>query len=52
MLQEWLVQEYVLGVSGVGNANITGIFIDDYWCFGEECHDPVAGPSEIDKHSK
>lgn len=52
MLQKFLVEEYILGPDGVGNANITGVFIDDYWCYGEDCHDPVAGASEIDKHQQ
>lgn len=52
MLQKWLVEEYILGPDGVGNENITGVFIDDYWCYGEDCHDPVQGASEIDKHQQ
>ena len=28
MLQKWLVDEYILGPDGVGNDNITGVFID------------------------
>ena len=52
MLREWLVNEYVLGPNGVGNANISGLFMDDYWCFNDDpakptCHDPVQGASEI-----
>lgn len=29
MLQEWLVDEYILGSNGVGNDNISGVFIDE-----------------------
>ena len=29
MLQTWLVDEYILGPNGVGNENITGVFIDE-----------------------
>ena len=29
MLQNWLVNEYILGKNGVGNENITGVFIDE-----------------------
>ena len=36
MLQQWLVQEYILSSDAVGNPNITGVFIDDYWCSGTD----------------
>jgi hypothetical protein len=29
MLQKWLVDEYILGPNGVGNENISGVFIDE-----------------------
>ena len=51
MLQDFLVNEYILGPDGVGNKNITGVFIDDYWCYGEKVRlppkisvDPVSFP--------
>jgi hypothetical protein len=52
MLQEFLLGEYLSGPLGLGNENITGFFIDDYWCFGPSCHDPVPGPSEFDKYNQ
>eukprot|EP01048_Picozoa_sp_COSAG05_P012010 COSAG05_NODE_1174_length_5617_cov_33.367162_2_plen_384_part_00 len=52
MLQDWLVNEYILGPNAVGNVNITGVFIDDFWCYGSSCTDPVAGASEIDKYQQ
>lgn len=55
MLQEWLVNEYIVGANGVGNPNISGVFIDDFWCYGSkpgECTDPVQGGSEIDRHQQ
>ena len=32
MLQNWLVDEYIGGADGTGNKNISGVFIDDFWC--------------------
>ena len=55
MLREWLVKEYILGTRGVGNPNITGVFLDDFWCFNDAhftCNDPVQGASEIDKNQQ
>lgn len=42
MLQDWLVNEYAGGSTGLANPNIDGFFIDDGW---------GAGPSEEDGHS-
>ena len=63
MLREWIVNELILGPTGVGDAAIDGLFIDDYWCSdlickddpavaGCPCGDPVQGPTEEDKHSQ
>ena len=38
MLQDFLVNEYILGPDGVGNENVTGVFIDDYWCYVSSRH--------------
>lgn len=32
MLREFLVNEFVMGPTGVGSPAIDGLFIDDYWC--------------------
>ena len=33
MIRRWLVEEYILGSTGVGSASIDGVFLDDYWCY-------------------
>eukprot|EP00466_Bigelowiella_natans_P011392 jgi/Bigna1/78316/fgenesh1_pg.54_\ len=64
MLRDWLLDEIISSdISGLGNANIDGFFIDDYWCSnlicksdpsvaGCPCNDPEQGPTEIDKYSQ
>ena len=63
MLREWIVNELILGPTGVGDAAIDGLFIDDFWCSdlickddpsvaGCPCGDPVQGPTEEDRHSQ
>eukprot|EP01048_Picozoa_sp_COSAG05_P001752 COSAG05_NODE_61_length_23137_cov_22.080693_3_plen_94_part_00 len=32
MLLDWLISEYYVGPTSVGNPLISGLFIDDYWC--------------------
>eukprot|EP01046_Picozoa_sp_COSAG06_P060299 COSAG06_NODE_12775_length_1331_cov_2.163961_1_plen_330_part_10 len=51
MLRDWLTNDYFLGPMGAGNPNITGVFIDDFWCYGSSCSDPAPGPSETEKHA-
>ncbi len=31
MLRQWLIQEHILGPTGLGNANIDGFYVDDTW---------------------
>lgn len=64
MLRDWLIQEVILGETAVGNADIDGLFLDDFWCsdllcrnnhneiLGCPCNDPVQGPTEIDRYSQ
>lgn len=55
MLTDFLIKEHILGPNGVGNVNIDGLFIDDFWCsnlINKTCDDPVQGPTEIDKYSQ
>jgi hypothetical protein len=55
-LADWIVNEVVLGKNGLGNANLSGMFLDDEWyntsMFGpHECSgSPVGGPTEEDPH--
>ena len=62
-LREWIVNELILGPTALGASEISGLFIDDYWCSdllckadpsirGCPCGDPVQGPTEIDRHSQ
>lgn len=63
MLRDWLVNEHIMGQTGVGNPSIDGLFIDDFWCSDLickenpgvaacPCNDPVQGPTEIDKYNQ
>jgi len=63
MLRDWLVNEFILGATGLGSPSIHGFFMDDYWCSNEICRaspatpgcpcgDPVQGPTEEDKNSQ
>jgi hypothetical protein len=57
MLTNWLVNEYILGETGLGSPYVDGFFIDDFWCSNlingsKNCNDPVQGPSEIDKYNQ
>jgi hypothetical protein len=56
-LAQWLVSEYVMGPTGLGNAAIDGLFIDDFWCSDilngtGSCGDPVQGPTEVNPYSQ
>jgi hypothetical protein len=37
MLRDFLIDEHILGPTGVGNGDISGLFIDDFWCSGPGC---------------
>eukprot|EP01060_Flectonema_neradi_P038414 TRINITY_DN8043_c0_g2_i1.p1 TRINITY_DN8043_c0_g2~~TRINITY_DN8043_c0_g2_i1.p1 ORF type:complete len:439 (+),score=113.64 TRINITY_DN8043_c0_g2_i1:63-1319(+) len=55
MLREFLINEHVLGKTGIGHPDIDGLFIDDFWCseiINGTCTDPVQGASEEDKHQQ
>ena len=52
-LRDWLVDEHIMGPNCLGQAQIDGLFIDDFWCSNlingtGNCNDPVSGASEID----
>jgi hypothetical protein len=32
MLRDWLLNEFIGGPLGLGNAAISGLFLDDFWC--------------------
>ena len=51
-LREWLVNEFVLGATAIGNENISVIYLDDNW---QNYSEPRAGgafggPTEEDGH--
>jgi len=60
MLRNFLLNEHIAGENGLGNPNIDGFFIDDFWCsdiLNQErgygpCNDPVQGPTEVDRFSQ
>eukprot|EP00471_Norrisiella_sphaerica_P000396 CAMPEP_0184488090 /NCGR_PEP_ID=MMETSP0113_2-20130426/10521_1 /TAXON_ID=91329 /ORGANISM="Norrisiella sphaerica, Strain BC52" /LENGTH=420 /DNA_ID=CAMNT_0026870567 /DNA_START=299 /DNA_END=1561 /DNA_ORIENTATION=- len=62
-LRQWIVDSLINGPAGLGDKNIDGFFIDDYWCSnllcqrdptiaGCPCDDPVQGPTEVEPHSQ
>jgi len=64
-LTDWLIENHITNVeSGIGNPNIDGMFMDDFWCSNllcEEnpnsglpcpCTDPVQGASEVDAYQQ
>ena len=53
-LRKYLIDEFMLGPTGLGSPAVKGFFIDDFWCsdllckqLGCSCGDPRQGPSEI-----
>ena len=53
-LLDWLIDDVIMGPTGLGSGVIDGFFIDDFWCSDlingtGACGDPVQGPSEIDR---
>ena len=48
-MRRWLIEEHILGPTGVGNANISAIYLDDNWQTvpGAESPSPLGGPTEI-----
>ena len=45
-LREWIVQEHVMGArQGMGNANVSGFYFDDYWLLSGE--DWSRGPAAL-----
>lgn len=64
MLRDWILREVVGGPTALGNKNVDGLFIDDFWCSdlicnasgntvaGCPCSDPVQGPTEVERHSQ
>lgn len=56
-LLDFIINDVILGPFGLGNSNISGFFIDDFWCSNiingsGACTDPVQGPTEIDPHNQ
>lgn len=63
-LREWLVNDFILGPTGLGNANVSGFFLDDAWSNTTQRVKPwmpqpdgfcdtfsaVGGPSEENAH--
>jgi hypothetical protein len=57
------LENHIGGPNGVDNPNISGLFIDDFWCSDLicaadpsvsscPCTDPVQGPTEVDRFSQ
>ena len=62
-LQDWIVNELILGETAIGAPEVDGLFLDDFYCSDllckEDprgrpcpCSDPVQGASEIDLHQQ
>jgi hypothetical protein len=62
-LSNWLINNHIISSTSIGNGNIDGMFIDDYWCSnllcsenpqiaGCPCNDPGQGPTEVDRNSQ
>ena len=51
-LTKWLIEDYIGGPSGTGSPHVDGVFIDDFWCAGPNCHDPTEGPTEMNPNSR
>ena len=64
MLRTWLIEEVLLGPTGIGHKYVDGVFLDDYWCsdllcsqsnndtnMGCPCNDPKQGPTEINQYA-
>ena len=52
-LLDWLLEDYILGPTGLGNENISGFFLDDYWCYEDAGDGPscrLVGPAETETH--
>lgn len=55
MLQTWLIENHIITESGLKNAAIEGVFMDDFWCsdiLTPGCNDPVQGATEIDANQQ
>ncbi|GAB5362746.1 hypothetical protein AAMO2058_000824700 [Amorphochlora amoebiformis] len=39
MLRNWILNELVLGPTAIGDKNIDGLFMDDYWCSNLICEE-------------
>jgi hypothetical protein len=58
MLRDFLINEHIFDpVTGLGNPDFSGLFIDDFWCSNTingsgACTDPVQGPTEIDANNQ
>ena len=48
-MREWLIKEHILGETGIGNTNISAIYLDDNWqtAAGAESPSPLGGPTEV-----
>ena len=48
-MRAWLINEHILGATGIGNENVSAIYLDDNWQTmpGAESPSPLGGPTEI-----
>ena len=55
-LRKWLIANTLYGPTGLDAPEISGFFIDDFWCSNildnNNCGDPVQGPTEVERHSQ
>jgi len=53
-LQQWIINDFVLGPTGLGNSNVSGFYFDDGWTnssggFSNACsNSPIGGATEED----
>lgn len=56
-LIQWFLTEVIGGPTGVDSSDVSGMFIDDFWCSNiingtGACTDPAQGPTEIDPNNQ
>eukprot|EP00039_Didymoeca_costata_P025595 m.13903 g.13903 ORF g.13903 m.13903 type:complete len:431 (-) comp4952_c0_seq1:200-1492(-) len=51
-VRQWILQEFIGGVNGLGNPNVDGFLLDDAWIPDHGKNDSIpGGPTEYEKHA-